>query len=148
MTTILDSNYTLKLSRWFDASPERVFDAWLSKQWGEWVPPRAATCVVTELEPIVGGKYHLAMTMPDGRSVEIDGVYREIVRPSRLALTWRGNYDGNETVIALTFVSDGDGTLMHMEQSGFAAEEMSQGYNSGWSGEGGSFDKLTRLLGA
>jgi uncharacterized protein YndB with AHSA1/START domain len=86
------------------------------------------------------------MTMPDGREIEFDGVYHEIVRPFRLVLTWRRTFSGDETLLSLRFEPDGDGTMMYLEQSGFAAEHMSEGYHSGWSGEGGSFDKLADVL--
>jgi uncharacterized protein YndB with AHSA1/START domain len=29
----------LELTRHFDAPPEQVFDAWLSKSWGDWAGP-------------------------------------------------------------------------------------------------------------
>ncbi len=44
------SGFSLELSRHFNAAPERVFDAWLGEEWGEWLPPNASRCRVTLLE--------------------------------------------------------------------------------------------------
>jgi uncharacterized protein YndB with AHSA1/START domain len=146
MSTIAESTLSLEISRRVAAPPERVFDAWLSKEWGEWLPPRGARCGVILIEPRVGGSYQVSMTMPDGRTVEISGVYRELVRPEKLVFTWLGNYNSQETLITLTFQPDGTGTQMKMRQDGFADAQLRDGYNSGWTGENGSFDKLDAFL--
>ena len=137
---------TLELSRRFNASPERVFDAWVSNSWGEWLPPAGARCRVAELEPRVGGRYRLQMQMGDGRDVAISGTYREITRPTKLVLDWTGNYNQRMTVLTITFRPDGAGTIMTLRQEGFPDEALRDGYKSGWSGPGGSFDKLEQFL--
>lgn len=146
MNKIAESTLSLEISRRFDAPPERVFDAWLSKEWGEWLPPRGARCEVTLMKPHVGGRYQVSMTMPDGRTIEIAGVYRELVRPEKLVFTWFGSYNSQETLVTLTFQPDGSGTQMKMRQDGFADAQLRDGYNSGWTGENGSFDKLDAFL--
>jgi uncharacterized protein YndB with AHSA1/START domain len=146
MTTLDDTALSLEISRYFAASPERVFDAWLDKGWGEWLPPNQARCEVDSIEPVVGGAYLVRMTMPDGRTVEISGKYKEITRPKKLVLTWTGSYNNQETIITVTFRADGDGTLMTLRQDGFTEAAMRDGYNAGWTGAGGSFDKLAGLL--
>ncbi|MGH7881209.1 MAG: SRPBCC domain-containing protein, partial [Candidatus Binataceae bacterium] len=146
MNTIADSTLSLEISRRVDAPPERVFDAWLSKEWGEWLPPRGARCEVILMEPRVGGRYQVSMTTPDGRTFEISGVYRELIRPEKLVFTWLGNYNSQEMLITLTFQPDGSGTHMKMRQDGFADAQLRDGYNSGWTGENGSFDKLDTFL--
>lgn len=105
-----------------------------------------ARCRIVRLEPRVGGSYLVAMTMPDGRDAEISGRYKEIERPSRLVLSWTGNYNQQETLITVTFREEGDGTLMTLRQEGFIESGMRDGYESGWTGTGGSFDKLAAVL--
>jgi uncharacterized protein YndB with AHSA1/START domain len=139
---------SLELSRRFEAPPERVFDAWLTPAWGEWLPPGGATCEVVKLEPQVGGAYLVRMTMPDSRIVEIGGTYLEILRPQRLVLDWAGNYNNQRTVITVTFRPDRNGTLMTLRQDGFVDPGLRDGYDKGWSGPGGSFDKLAQALAA
>ena len=146
MTMTADKTVSLELSRRFDVPPEQVFDAWLSKEWGEWLPPQGARCVVGELDPRAGGRYKVRMSMADGRTVEISGVYREVVRPKKLVLTWFGDYNKQETTITLAFEPDGKGTLMHFRQDGFAGAELRDRYKSGFGGANGSFDKLAALL--
>ena len=146
MDTMTQPALTLELTRHFTAAPERVFDAWLTKDWSKWLPPRGATCSVEAMDVRVGGNYRLAMTMSDGRQVEIYGDYREIVRPERLVLAWTGNYNHQETVLTLTFAPDGAGTLLTLQQSGFLDPQMCDGYRMGWTGEGGSFEKLDLVL--
>lgn len=146
MDTMTPPGLTLELTRHFAATPARVFDAWLTPAWGAWLPPRGATCTVLAMDARVGGTYRLAMTMSDGRQVEIYGEYREIDRPSRLVLAWTGNYNDQETVLDLTFAPDGGGTLLTLRQRGFLDEGMREGYRMGWTGEGGSFGKLDGVL--
>jgi uncharacterized protein YndB with AHSA1/START domain len=146
MSAAVLTPFALELDRHFDAQPEAVFDAWLSKEWGRWLPPAGATCTITEISPRPGGSYHLNMPMGDGRQVEIAGQYREIIRPKKIVLTWIGNYNNQETVISLTFRPDGGGTLMTLRQEGFHEEALRDGYRAGWTSAGGSFDKLEAFL--
>ena len=140
------SSIALELSRRFAAPPERVFDAWLGKSWAEWLPPAKASCVVVELEPKVGGRYLVRMAMPDGRNVEVTGIYREIDRPRRLVLSWTSSYVKQEALITVSFRADGGGTLMTLRQEGFPDVGLRDAYQGGWGGPGGSFDKLAAFL--
>jgi uncharacterized protein YndB with AHSA1/START domain len=144
--TVVTEGLTLELARRFAARPERVFDAWLSKEWGEWLAPAGARCKIASLDARVGGRYEANMTMEDGRDVVISGIYREIVRPEKLVLTWMGNYNNHETLITVAFRRDGAGTLMTLTQTNFPDEQQRMGYTRGWSGAGGCFDKLERYL--
>ena len=146
MDTMTPQALTLEISRRFAATPERVFDAWLTKDWGRWLPPRGARCTVLSIDPRVGGRWHLTMTMADGRDIEIVGEYRELVRPQRLVTAWTGSYNNQETVLTLTFQPDGDGTLMTLRQDGFVDAQQRDGYDQGWNGADGSFDKLAAML--
>lgn len=146
MAVVDETELSLEISRHFAAPPEHVFDAWMSREWGEWLPPAEARCEVAELEARVGGHYVVRMTMGDGRKVEISGIYREIRRPEKLVLSWMGNYNNQETIITVTFRPDGAGTLMTLRQDGFIEASLRDGYRNGWSGAGGSFDKLAAFL--
>ena len=140
------TDLSLEISRFFDAPPDRVFDAWLGREWSRWLPPGDATCEVAEMDPVVGGRYRVCMTMADGRAVEIAGRYVEVTRPTRLVLTWTGNYNGRETLITLSFHPHGAGTMMVLHQDGFEDPGLREGYRTGWTGPGGSFAKLAEHL--
>jgi uncharacterized protein YndB with AHSA1/START domain len=134
----------LELKRHFDAPPEQVFDAWLSKSWGEWVgPPAVCRSEVLLMEPRVGGRFRLTMHKTDGSSVTAGGVYREIARPSRIAMTWKWEHGQDETLLTLTFRAAGGGTDFTLRHEGFTTEGDRDAHNAGWSG---SLDKLAPWL--
>ena len=83
-----DNTGTIVLTRRFDFSIERVFDAWLD-------PARASkflfktptgTMVRVEIDARVGGTFNI--TRRDGDDVEHVGTYLEIDRPRRLVFTF------------------------------------------------------------
>ena len=78
----IEKTPVLEITRIIDAAPERVFDAWLDKSWGDWAGPAGIKGEVTLLEPRVGGRYRMVMHRPDGSSAPVGGVYKEIARPS------------------------------------------------------------------
>lgn len=137
---------TLILSRCFDAPRERVFDAWVTKVWCDWMGPRDFRCEAVEIDAWPGGRYQVRMRRPDGSAVKISGIYREISRPEKLVFTWMGDYHTHETLITVRFVADGSGTMMTLTQEGFATLQDRDGHKEGWSGENGCFDKLEKYL--
>ena len=87
MTTITETLPALEITRTFDVEPGRVFDAWLSEAWGAWAGPGPVRGDVVQMEAKVGGRYRVAMHLPDGKTLVVGGVYREIVRPVKLVFT-------------------------------------------------------------
>ncbi|MBU6299700.1 MAG: SRPBCC domain-containing protein [Alphaproteobacteria bacterium] len=138
-----DTVLSLEIIRRFEAPPERVFDAWLSKSWGDWIGPRAVKGEVTLLEPKVGGRYRVVMHRPDDPPLTVEGVYREIVRPTKLVFTWTWMHEERETLVRLTFRPVGAGTEMTIHHEGFSTTERRDGHNNGWNG---TFDKLAAYL--
>jgi uncharacterized protein YndB with AHSA1/START domain len=133
----------LTMTRHVDAPPERVFDAWLQKSWGEWVGPPGVRGEVTQLEPRVGGRFRIVMHTPDGKELPVGGVYREIARPSKLVMTWRWEHEEQETLLSLSFAAAGSGTEVTLHHENFAAPERRDSHQNGWTG---TFDKLQAFL--
>ncbi len=79
-------------------------------------------------------------------NVEASGTYREIVPPRKLVFTFAGGCAFQETVVTVTFRHDGVGTLMTLRQDGFSEAGLREGFRTGWTGPGDSFDKLAALL--
>jgi len=134
---------SLTLSRHIDATPERVFDAGLEKSWGEWVGPPGVNGEVIQLEPKVGGRYRVVMHLPSGGTLSVGGVYKEILRPSRLVMSWKWEHEEQDTLITLTFRAEGKGTQMTIHHEGFAAPERRDSHNNGWTG---TLEKLQEFL--
>ena len=148
-----ESDLSLVITRSFDATRERVFDAWLDPvQIGKWIGPRNIRAEATELTPKVGGRYRIHMRGADGSGGPIvTGIYREIVRPERLVFTWAWEtahsqgMPGDETVVTLTFRERGGKTEMTLRHEGFPTKESRDSHNQGWNS---SFDKLADALSA
>ena len=139
---ILAADRVLEMTRYIDAPPERVFDAWLMKSWGEWAGPPGVKGDVVQMEPRVGGKYKVVMHR-EGGALTVSGIYREIVRPSRLVMSWKWEHEDVDTLITLSFKPKGKGTEIHLRHEGFASAERRDGHNLGWKG---TLDKLEAFL--
>ena len=139
----MTADRVLEMTRYMEASPEAVFDAWLNKSWGEWAGPPGIKGEVTLMEPHVGGRYRIIMHTPSGGTLTVGGVYREVTRPSRLVMSWKWEHEDIDTVITLTFKAKGKGTEIHLRHEGFASAERRDGHNLGWNG---TLDKLERYL--
>jgi glutathione S-transferase len=145
MTQTDTATLSLEMKRIFDAPRERVFDAWLSKDWGEWAGPAGIKGEVTLMEPRVGGRYRVVMHRPDGTAIAVGGAYREIDRPNRLTFGWKWEHEEQDTLITLTFRTVGGKTELTLRHEGFANTERRDSHNLGWNG---TLDKLGGFLSA
>jgi uncharacterized protein YndB with AHSA1/START domain len=147
MSTLVDKGFAadtvLEITRVIDAPPERVFDAWLKKSWGEWAGPPGVKGEVTVMEPRAGGRYEIVMRPEAGGELIIGGTYKEIIRPSRIVMSWKWKHENQDTLITLTFKPKGKGTEIHMRHEGFANADRRDSHNRGWTG---TLDKLETFL--
>jgi glutathione S-transferase len=139
----MTADRVLEITRIIDAAPERVFDAWLQKSWGEWAGPPGVKGEVIQLEPKVGGRYQIVMHRPDGGTLTVGGIYKEITRPTRLVMSWKWQHEDVDTLITLSFRPKGKGTEIQIRHEGFANAERRDGHNAGWNG---TLDKLGTFL--
>ena len=138
--------FDLSLTRIVEAPPERVFDAWLSTRWGEWVGPAGIWGEVTMLEPHVGGRYRIVMHQPTGNTLTVGGVYREIDRPRRLVFSWMWEHEKVDTLVTLSFRAVDGKTELTLKHEGFQSAERRDGHQHGWTG---TLEKLAaRFAGA
>jgi uncharacterized protein YndB with AHSA1/START domain len=145
MMLLLDNKLSLEAARWFDAPPRRLFEAWLHESWGEWLAPGAAWCTSSIVDPKPGGRFSVAMRMPDGGTT-ISGSYREITHPSRIVLNWKENCNDVDTTLVLAFRPVSEGTHLTLRQHGFANAPSRDRYRGDWTGRDGVFDKLGTFL--
>jgi uncharacterized protein YndB with AHSA1/START domain len=125
---------TLVITRLFDASPARVFDAWLNREeWQSWIGPEGVDCVVSLLEPHVGGRYRLEMRMPTAAPILVGGVFRIIDPPRTLSFSWGAEGDpSRQTLVTLTFAEREGKTELTLRQEGLGSATNRDQFRQGW----------------
>lgn len=141
--------HTLVIERRLDAPPELVFDTWtraehLLRWWG----PKDFTITSHAVDVRPGGAYRICIRSPEGRDYWMSGVYREVIRPSRLVFSFawdnKEGRRGHETLITVTFDATADGrTLMTFHQAVFLTQADCDSHREGWDE---CFDRLVDYL--
>lgn len=129
----------------FDASPERVFDAWLDeKTAGQWLfATPTGEMVRVEIDARVGGRF-IVVERRDGEDVEHTGEYLEIDRPRRLVMTFGvPKYSANLTRITIEIAASGGGCELTLTSDNLDAEYVER-TKAGWAM---ILDGLARALG-
>ena len=92
----------------------------------------------------VGGRYRISFKTADGEPHDVGGVYREVVRPSRLVFTWAWHSTPErESLVTISFKPDREGTLMVFHHAQFFDEIARDNHQRGWSS---FFDKLDAFV--
>jgi uncharacterized protein YndB with AHSA1/START domain len=150
----------LVINRVFASSREKLFQAWSDpKLIAQWWGAKTVTAPVVNLDFRVGGLLLYCMRLPDGQDIWGKGIYKEIVRPSRIVVTDSfadpqgktvpGSYYGmeedwpTELLLTLTFEDLAGKTDFKLIHSGLPAGQMMEGTADSWNE---SFDKLEELL--
>ncbi len=145
-------NYTLTLTRDFNAPREKVFQAWTDPDiLTKWFGPKGVSTESAQIDLRVGGKYNYALKLPDGKIVNHHGEYREIDPPNKLVFT--GILDGQgcggsegvhaETVVTVEIQDMGSSTRLTLTHDFLPSEESKESHSFGWTG---SFDCLAEVL--
>lgn len=114
------SNVKVSVTRHFDASPERVFDAWLDPGMiGKWMfgpALREEEVLRIVADTRVGGSFSF-LVRRQGEEIDHVGKYREIERPRRLVFTWGiAGESEDESLVVIEIVPQETGaelTLTH-----------------------------------
>lgn len=132
-------NPSVRVTRKFKASPERVFDAWVNpEQVARWmIAPSAAmlpepdTLLRCEVDPRVGGKFSF-LVRRGGQELDHFGEYLEFDRPRRLAFTWGvAGFAGEASIVRIDLAPADGGTeltLVHERVLPDYAERTAQGW--------------------
>ena len=112
---------TFVVERVYDASPDRVFDAWSNPQAKtRWYDGSEGKF---ELDFRVGGLERFGGTLPDGREYAYRALYQDIVPGRRIVYTYEMLLDGIRISVSLAtaeFKPERDGTrLVFTEQGAF-----------------------------
>jgi len=109
---------TLRIVRRFDATPERVFDAWIDPgRAGRWLfTTPASERHSTDLDVRVGGKWTI-VDRRDGVDYTALGEYLEIDRPRRLVFSFgMPQFSPLSCSVTVEIVPDGDGCILILSQ--------------------------------
>ena len=127
------------ITRIFDAPRRLVFDMWTEPEhlavcWG----PRGFTAISGRLDVRPGGAWSRLIQAPNGSIIRKHGIYREIVAPERLVLTYitddaAGN-PGPETLVTVTFADIGGKTRLTLHQAIFESVAARDDHQRGWTG--------------
>ncbi len=143
-TQPIPSTTTLRLARTFNASRERVFQAWTQpealKRWfgpGDYITPHV------EMDFRVGGKFRILLGVPF-----LHGEFLEIEPPERLVFThWfeGGEEDQGETQVTVEFFDRGDATELVLTHEGIPLDRRPSRDDMAW-GWSSSLDSLQALF--
>lgn len=113
---------TFVIERTYDASPQRVFDAWADPAAKtKWFGPREKPEGAYSLEFRVGGREHLTVPTPDGNIYTFDALYYDIVPGRRIVYTYDMHRDDARISVSLAAVeieAHGDGTRLTLTEHG------------------------------
>jgi uncharacterized protein YndB with AHSA1/START domain len=137
----------LELTRVFAAPRERLWREWTEpERFADWFGGREADVPVGSVSMDVrpGGRWQ-ATVHRDGVQTRWEGVYREVVEPARLVLTF-SDQPGEEAheVVTVVFTDLGHGrTEMRVEQRGTHSRDVYEQTFYGWTS---FFDRIAERL--
>lgn len=140
----------LVIMRVFNAPRDLVWKAWTDPTHAvQWWGPIEYPAAHLEMDVRPGGVWRGLLRSPgDGSELSHKGVFREVTPPERLVFTFSWDEEGErglETLITITFVDQGDKTLMTFRQIPFQSAEERDGHRYGW---GSAFDRFDDTLSA
>lgn len=146
--------FQLVLDRTFDASPDKIWKAWMTPELlMQWFCPRPWQVVEAVIEPEVGGRFYTVMQGPQGERMPGDGVFLA-AEPNRRWVTTDAFVKGwlpagapfMAAEVVLTPREDGRtrylATARHWSEASMKQHE-AMGFHEGW---GAAADQLAELL--
>ena len=127
---------------------ERQFAAPAEKLWRALTQPHLLEewLMKTDFKPVKGHQFTLSKNPTPDISVVIDGKVLAVEEHKTLSYTWSAY--GTETVVTFTLTPVEGGTMLRLEQAGFAADNKAaiKGANASWPGFLTELEKLlTRI---
>jgi hypothetical protein len=139
----------LRVTRLIQAPRERVFAAWTTPaDILKWFGPETCQVLSAKINLRPGGDYHYRVKSEGMGEVNLDGLFREVKRPSKLVYTW--NFSGHpklefgESQVTVEFLDRKGATEVQITHEQLPNEEVREDHNRGWNG---CLDKLEKHLG-
>lgn len=139
------------LVRRIAARPAIVFDALVTEDgiasW--WGPREDEPAISARVDPRVNGSFRVRFRTADGRVHECTGEFLEIVKPTRVVMSWRWAEGGEPDEVTANNISRVEfrlrpidtGTELTLIHSALATEVSARSHEGGW---GGALEKLLR----
>ncbi len=144
--TTAPARTSLRLTRFFKAPPQKVFEAWTTPDLlARWMGPAGVTVRSAQVSPTVGGSYRIEMYKAEAGTTWIaSGTFREVVPSQKLVMTWGWERpDRYETLLTILFAPKAGGTELTLIHERFATEEDLGSHEHGWTG---SLEKLAAVV--
>ena len=137
MAAVLEPQTSLRLTREYPHSREKVFRAWTDaqalKRW--FLPTDQHRVSVAEVDLRVGGRYRIVVQDPDGEVHGVFGTYREISAPSRLVFTWAWQSKPEvESIVTVELLERSHGTELVLTHERLPDEQSRARHEHGWTG--------------
>jgi uncharacterized protein YndB with AHSA1/START domain len=122
--------FSTRVPRTYDASAERVFDAWTDPASVKaWLAGGARASV----DARVDGLFYIEMPW-EGRIFPHYGRYLRVERPRVLEFTWMSEgTEGKESVVTIELVARGKQTELVLTHEGLPSEANAESHRGGWS---------------
>jgi uncharacterized protein YndB with AHSA1/START domain len=135
---------SVTIVRHIKAQPEAVFEAFVEPaEIAQWWSPGAGRVLSAEVDPRVGGRFHIRFEIDHGKTAGADGVFDIFDPPHRLALSWAWDADPSEiTHLEIVLKSTPGGTELTLIHSKLTDADRS-GTETGWNA---ALDNLERLF--
>lgn len=134
MTDTMTQDLSLTVQRKINASPDRVYAAWLTP---ETLIRFMSNCQGISLtsattDPRVGGRFSLVMNNGT-KDIPHSGTYLALTPHSHIAFTWESEYSTVEgSTVTIDLVPEGRETLLTLTHTRFANEGSRDGHKGGW----------------
>lgn len=114
-----------------------VYKAWSDPaHLARWFGPEGFLVQDARLDVRPGGKWYVCLKTPQGDLRRVQGVYKTIDSPSKLAFTWawldEKDQPQHETLVTVTFEEKAKGTFLRLDQRSFVSTDSLTAHNQGW----------------
>ncbi len=141
--TTMPAPASLTISRDFNATPERVFAAWVDpkaimKWWG--LPGHAN--LEASFEATVGGTWHVTSRSPAGDLMTARGKVLEIIPDQRIVYDWRFDSmpaEAPSSIVTVELKANGSGTKLKLHHANLPGAESVPLFTQGWEFTLGNF---------
>lgn len=147
--TATPNSYEVVISREFNASKERVFEAYTNSElYVQWMGPSALDMKIDSWDTVPGGKWRYVSKDPAGNEYGFHGVYHDVVKDERIVQTFE--FEGMPGHVSFNVIrfeeKDGKTTITSTAVFETVADRDGMVSSGMESGARESFERLAALL--